>query len=426
MKHTKQNMSTLITHKKYIDESWDFRKADTKTLTHCFHIYPAMMIPQISARLIDTYGKTAKSLFDPYCGTGTSLVEASIRNMNAIGTDLNPLARLISKCKTTVVDLALLDECITEFNDYSFSLTFDKQQDTPKIIPTFKNIDYWFEASVKEKLGIINAFIQKISDIDSQNFFKVAFSETVRESSWTRNSEFKLYRMSEQQREKFNPNVFGKMQSKLIRNRKGLENYINLIETHNNNIQVDSFNTVAPITKIEKESIDIVVTSPPYGDSRTTVAYGQFSRLANQWLGVEEASQVDKQLMGGQKQNDLIFQHPLLQEIIGKVADKDEKRAKEVASFYADYQKSINNVSQTIKYGGYTCYVVGNRTVKGIKLPTDEITQLFFEANGFKHQETIIRNIPNKRMPKKNSPSNITGKTSTTMNQEYIVVMRKE
>ena len=70
-------------------------------------------------------------------------------------------------------------------------------------------------------------------------------------------------------------------------------------------------------------------------------------------------------------------------------------------------------------------YVVGNRRVKGVTLPTDEITKAIFEQNGFEHVETIIRNIPNKRMPSKNSPTNIAGKSDTTMNHEYIVVMRR-
>jgi len=77
--------------KKYTDTSWDFRNEDTKTFTHCFHAYPAMMIPQVAGRLIEKYGVKSELLFDPYCGTGTSLVEANLRNINAIGTDLNPL-----------------------------------------------------------------------------------------------------------------------------------------------------------------------------------------------------------------------------------------------------------------------------------------------------------------------------------------------
>ena len=57
-----------------IDTSWDFKTANTKDYTHCFHGYPAMMIPQIARRLIGIYGQNAHNLLDPYCGTGTSLV----------------------------------------------------------------------------------------------------------------------------------------------------------------------------------------------------------------------------------------------------------------------------------------------------------------------------------------------------------------
>ena len=69
--------------------------------------------------------------------------------------------------------------------------------------------------------------------------------------------------------------------------------------------------------------------------------------------------------------------------------------------------------------------MVGNRNVRGVTVPTDLITRDFFESNGFRHLETIVRNIPNKRMPSKNSPSNIPGKKSETMKHEFIVVCRK-
>ena len=90
----------MMPEKKYIDPTWDFRTANTKLDTHCYHNYPAMMIPQIANRLIVSYGTKAKTLFDPYCGTGTSLVEAILKNINAYGTDLNPLARLVAETKT--------------------------------------------------------------------------------------------------------------------------------------------------------------------------------------------------------------------------------------------------------------------------------------------------------------------------------------
>ncbi len=416
-------MDTII-EQKQSKTSWDYRNANTKTATHCFHNYPAMMIPQVAERLIATYGENANLLFDPYCGTGTSLVEANIKGINAIGIDLNPLARLIAKAKTSIIDIQVLDLYLRDFNDLSFSLNFGLEK--PNIVlPEFKNIDFWFSKTVQENLAIIKQFIDNISVESIKNFFYVAFSETVRESSYTRNSEFKLYRMSEKQREKFNPDVFSLMINKLSRNKKGLIEYIELLNEKKVYSYIKDFNTVDTIGDIAEKSIDMIVTSPPYGDSRTTVAYGQFSRLANQWLGIKDANKIDNKLMGGRRIKIQKLNVKELDNIIEKINNIDNKRAQEVFGFYYDYFKSIKNISTTLKKGGYVCFVVGNRKVKGITLPTDKITRNFFEQNGFKHINSFVRNIPNKRMPKRNSPTNEIGKTETTMNNEFIVVMRK-
>jgi site-specific DNA-methyltransferase (cytosine-N4-specific) len=408
---------------KYNDFSWDFREANTKTFTHCYHNYPAMMIPQIAERLLSKYAGKAELLFDPYCGTGTSLVEANLKGINAIGTDLNPLARLIAHTKTSKINVQVLDLYLKDYYEYIFSIAFDIQS-ISIVIPEIKNIDFWFDKTVQERLIVIKNFIDKISDVEVANFFKVAFSETVRESSWTRNSEFKLYRMTIEQMQKFNPDVFGLMQNKLIRNHKGLKLFLE--QKNKATSKVFDFNTTEKVEHLTNESVDIVVTSPPYGDSKTTVAYGQFSRLANEWLGVENANQIDSNLMGGKLQKKTFnFDSQALKESLEKIASVDEKRVKEVETFYIDYQKSIQNVASTIKKNAYACYVVGNRRVKGITLPTDEITKDFFKSQGFEHIETIIRNIPNKRMPSKNSPTNITGQKDETMNNEYIVIMQK-
>ena len=412
-----------MTAKKYFDATWNFIGANTKNYTHCYHAYPAMMIPQIAERLITKYKQQATLLFDPYCGTGTSLVEANLQNINAIGTDLNPLARLISETKTTRINLQVLDLYLKEFNNYLFSFMFGVPN-VNIIVPKITNMDYWFEPSVQEKLAFIKHFIESIAEKSVQNFFKVAFSETVRESSWTRNGEFKMFRMTAESMAKFKPDVFGLMQSKLARNHQGLKLW--LAREFQAQTQLFSFNTVEKIEQLEAESVDLVVTSPPYGDSRTTVAYGQFSRLANQWLDIDEAMQIDNRLMGGARPGEVSqFDCNILNQILAQVAEKEVKRAQEVSAFYVDYEKSITNVAATIKPGGHACYVVGNRKVKGVTLPTDEITKTFFEAQGFAHVETIIRDIPNKRMPSRNSPSNVTGEQDNTMCNEFIVVLRK-
>ena len=107
------------------------------------------------------------------------------------------------------------------------------------------------------------------------------------------------------------------------------------------------------------------------------------------------------------------------------VAPQDQKRAAEVMQFYYDYYLSMKNVASQIKQGGHVCYVVGNRIVKNTQLPTDIFTAWTFEREGFEYIKTYVRDIPNKRMPSRNSPTNKTGVTNSTMVHEYIVVCRK-
>ena len=60
-------------------DDWTFNGAATRELTHCYHDYPARMIPQVAGKLLEMFGADANLLFDPYCGSATSLVEGMVR-----------------------------------------------------------------------------------------------------------------------------------------------------------------------------------------------------------------------------------------------------------------------------------------------------------------------------------------------------------
>lgn len=420
--------------KKYLDNFWDFRGENTKEYTHCFHTYPAKMIPQVARELINKYkNKNTKLIFDPYMGSGTTLVEAKLAGINSVGTDLNPLARLIAKVKTEKLNTEEIDE-IEEKILYFKKNIFEKEFNINKInisIPEFNIRDNWFNLITLKELGLIKNFIENIKNLKIRNFFLIAFTEIIRLVSYTRNGEFKLYSIESKKKETFNPDTFKIFLEKLNENYNGLKKYNSKI-SDTVNTKIYDFNTIfgIPNNILKNESIDLIVTSPPYGDSKTTVAYGQFSRLANEWLGFSNPKKLDSMLMGGKKAKESFrFGFQLLDNILDKIRQNDRNTGKtrelEVVSFYKDYKSSINNISKVVKKNGIVCYVVGNRRVNNIELPTDEITKFFFEENGFKHIETIVRNIPNKRMPLKTSPSNQSGKTVRTMKQEYIVVMKK-
>lgn len=159
--------------------------------------------------------------------------------------------------------------------------------------------------------------------------------------------------------------------------------------------------------------------------SRTTVAYGQFSRWSNEWFGFDNARNLDNMLMGGRRYDGELFETASIRAELDMIREADAKRFVDVISFLNDYWLSIRNVAAAVRHGGVVCYVVGNRTVKGVRISLDYFTAEMFEKCGFDHIRTIVRGIPNKRMPAKTSPTNIAGERVDTMNNEYIVIMRK-
>ncbi len=406
-----------------IDDRWSFRKADTKEYTHGYHVYPAMMIPQIARALIEEYAPEGKlqTILDPYMGSGTTLVEASVKGVDSIGTDLNPLARMMSKVKTTHFDEGLVN---AQFAEILFQLSF---YDSSKVInrnfERISNYTYWYLEEVLLKLSYLNQLIDEYAkDCD---FFRLVLAEIVREVSFTRNGEFKRFRMSEDKIANYNPNPFELFEKKVKRNLEGLCAYNKISQRAN--VAICDFNSTYGIPQdvIAAGSIDLVVTSPPYGDSRTTVAYGQFSRWANEWFGFDNAKNLDNELMGGGKCREVKFNSVELAETLSKIRTLDEKRYWEVISFLNDYYLSILNVSKVVRVGGRVCYVVGDRRVKGIQIPLDYFTAEIFEQCGFQHINTIVREIPSKRMPSLTSPTNKTGDHVQTMSNEYIVILEK-
>lgn len=406
---------------RWIDE-WDFKTYHTKTYTHGFHTYPAMFIPQVARKLITAFSSEGDTVCDIFCGSGTTLVESSLLNRNSIGIELNPLAVLIAKVKTTPIDpKTLTDKLKVIVKDY------EAIQDPT--IPDFPNIDFWFSETVIEELARLKQAIWNISEEDVRNFFCVCFSEVVRIASFTRHGEFKLYRDKKKLGDDFQPDVLGEFIKSCESNILGMREYLSDL-MRGSYVRIMLGDSTRD-NGIPASSVDFIVTSPPYGDSRTTVAYGQFSRLSSQWLGLlpPHIRNLDKELLGGK--NKVGFGDPVmkisqtLEHSVGVIYERDDRRAEEVSSFYADLYKALQQAHKILKPHRHFCLVIGNRTVKELILKTDQIICEMGEHLGFTTQAILYRNIPNKRMPLKNSPTNQPGKTGFTMRRESIILLKK-
>lgn len=407
-----------------IDYSWDFRGEKTKSYTHGMHTYPAMFIPQVARRLLEKYSQAGDTICDIFCGSGTALVESKLLGRNSYGIDLNPLAIFLAKTKTTEIDPKIL------LKEYFLLLKrVEKIKDNQITKPNFKNIDFWFKDEVVVKLAKLKKAILEIKNEKVKNFFMVSFSETVRLSSNTKSGEFKLVRIRPDKLAKHSPDVVSIFRKKTELNLKRMEEYYKDVnrETKVKIIYGDSSQS----NGIKSNSIDSIITSPPYGDSRTTVAYGQFSRLSAQWIDIfenpDKASGVDNELLGGRATKDLMhsLKSTYLDESLSKIAKADKDRARDVLSFYIGLEKCLKQAHTMLKPNKYFCLVIGNRLVKQVRIPTDFIIAELGENIGFTCEDIIVRNIPGKRMPIKTSPTNVIGQLEETMTKESIVVLRK-
>ncbi len=454
---------------------WDFKEDDTKEYTHGIHNYPATMVCPISRNIIKIVKdiRPVNSLFDPFSGSGTVLVEGMLSGIeNISGNDINPLALLLSKVKTTPIEYNKLkksvDDLILRINNQQHSIIealnnvdsyvvdtlglditerkgwgdnapeylkhYCEEKHLDINIPSFKNIGYWFRPRVIIELAVIKKEIERIEDKDIREFVFVAFSESIRLVSNRRNGEFKMFRMPVDKVKVFNPDTVAEFTKILTRNTEKMKDFDEALDKNNVHSKVSVYrNNACKLEDVPDDEYDLIITSPPYGDSRTTVAYGEYSRLSLQWINLFDLSEkdimgVDKSLMGGRKfRNGFEFniQSKSLLESLEKIKDSDIERAGDVYSFYNDLDESINSISQKTKSGGYQFWVVGNRTVKQELLKTDIIITEIAPKYNLTPVYIIDRNIPNKVMPSQNSPTNVSGMTGATMTTEHIVVLRK-
>lgn len=423
----------------------DFLNTNTKELTHRYHIYPAMMIPQLAKEFIELTQQVKpeiKKLYDPFMGSGTSLVEGLAHGLEVYGTDINPLSQMMSKAKTTPIEPSKLSRAISDLEYSIREMTILYHEGNYKIsnLPDFDRIDFWFKEEVIISLQLIKNCINEFIEDDLKTFFMAAFSETVRHVSNTRNNEFKLYRMAPEKLEIWNPNVTEEFLKRVYRNELGNMDFYRQLENVGNYSPKTIINKQSNIKLPEEfkdEMFDIVVTSPPYGDSKTTVAYGQFSRLSAQWLDLKiddetKINQLDNVMLGGKTDKNIIvndvleyLNSPTLKSVFNLISHKDEKRALEVLQFYVDLDKSIKETTRVMKPESYQFWVVANRTVKMISIPTDIIISELFKKYNVHHLYSFYRKIPNKRMPSKNSPTNKIGNHSVTMTSEIILMLKK-
>lgn len=371
------------------------------------------MIPQISHRLIETRSKVEDVVLDPFCGSGGVITEALLLGRNGIGCDINSLAVRIASAKTTPLDpsklVSRLESILAGLEDENVAPTYE-----------FKNINHWFNRSViKDLASIKNSIRRSASDeLQVENFFQVCFSFTIRKSSNIRTDDnpYFIRAMVGEELRDYNPDakvIFEEVARDSI---KRMSEFYQLCPK---NVSARIYPQDCRNAPIEEGSIDLVVTSPPYGEESHTMSYGRFAKLSLLWMGLSpgELSKAESNSLGGRN---VPFRptSPLLDETYRKVASTNRERAGEMFAFMWDYKEVLKRLVHLLKIGGKCCIVIGDRTVAGVPVPNGNITIELARNAGLSHATSFERDIPKKVLPRKDYKVEL-------INKEHILVFEK-
>jgi len=406
-------------------EDWDFVTANTTELTHGIHSYPARMVPQIANRLIHTYSRRGETVFDPFCGSGTVLLEAYRLGRKSIGADINPLAIRISKAKTSRLSDREIDRLNQKVLELSKSPEMDRK--TGRNVPEVSNLEYWFQKQVIDDLARLKFSIDKIPMTDEyRNLFYVCLSSTIYDVANLdkRDNPYFLRTLKGDKLVRFRPEVFGTYWQKLDDARSKVRDL-------NRSLRESDYALFPPEIHLcdSRELIQrinpfrLLLTSPPYGEEKNTMSYMRFAKLACHWIDhtAKELKDLEKKSLGSEPKVAISWHAPSseLRKLLGMLEKNGELgRAAEVKGFFFDYYDLLSKANKKLLDKGHFIIVIGNRTAKGMPVRNDLVSQEFCESLGMRHVQTHYRNIPKKVLPRSDAKG-------TLINAESIVIMQK-
>lgn len=383
--------------------------------------YPAMMVPCMQGDIIDAildYKPGHCRVLDPFVGSGTVMTEALVRGLNFTGVDINPLAAMVCEAKAAVdagADVEGAAQAVLSALRRDVCETVDVE---------FPGRTKWFDDESAVKFSTLRRAIVQVEDEGARKVMWAVFAETVRLCSNSRTSTYKLHIRASGDRIDAN-RVLQTFEINLRQTLKRVEDYRDLISARSDKRpSVRVICDDARKTALEWSTADhqILVTSPPYGDNQTTIPYGQFSYLAMRWIPeCDLPSARAAQLMANTNSLDAVS-------LGGTVRGADDKEAvaraasrhfdafvraaesadrkhiiRKVASFISDFADALNHVRSSSPGTAHWVLTTGNRTVAGLTVPLDAICNDLVTGLGGKPIASLLRHLPNKRMPSRNS-----------------------
>jgi len=424
------------------DTVWAFEdssRKDTSYATHGYHRYPAKFIPQLARRCIEEYTNKGDIICDPFMGCGTTLVESIVLGRKTIGVDINPVACLITKAKTTPIEPIKLENEVKQLlEDISlFIETKNNKQKTlsnlgiKPVIPDNERINYWFPyEDIKYELGVILGRINQIRDKDIKNFCLCAFSQILKNSSiW-------LMKSTKPTRDlkKKPTNPISAFKRHLKQMLKGNNELFEIMPDYVKNSLKDFLiakKQDARNLPCDDNSATLIVTSPPYV---TSYEYADLHQLTALWLEyAKDVAEFREGFIGSIHKKESVhdrIKSKLAKQEIEELGKKSKREAEAVRNYFFEMQQCFKEMYRILKPEGKTCIVIGNTELKKVPILNAEVFVEIMLNLGFRMHKIIKRRIPSKILPQ--TRDSRTGRFTSNHKAdrlayayEYIIIMEK-
>ena len=290
-------------------------RQSTRYSAHGLHEYKGKFNPQVVRAIGNIVGlRTGDWLLDPFCGSGTSLLEAAHSGWNAVGFDANPLAIEIASAKIAAIgaparELARLEQAIAEslaksVRSLDFGAAWTAREmrrvggpEWPSLIPNFEYLERWFPRSVLAQLAAILRVIEERCPVKLRSVFRVLISDVLRDVSWQDPGDLRIRRRREPaDNYPAIPLFLESLQTK-IRVITAARKVLGAPTGSQQAILADSASTLEHIP----QRFDAAITSPPYV---TALPYIDTQRLSLCVLGLITSAELparDRALIGSRE-----------------------------------------------------------------------------------------------------------------------------
>ena len=406
--------------------------------THLIHSYPAKLICHIPYFFLSTdyYCPFSGKVLDPFCGSGTVLLEALISGRQSYGADANPIARKISKVKTTFISPTIL---FKELNQIIYEA---KNTNINPIVFTPENL-FWYPKDTIASLSQIVTAIQNIKDENIKNFFEICVSSILKKVSFAdprisvpvrvNADKFaqgsKLYNNAVSHINAVaNIDIFDSFHNMCISNIERIGTLANLKYFDTHICSDDARRLTANIetdTLLEDESIDLIITSPPYAGAQK---YIRASSLNLRWLNIADKNGIKELKAKNIGREDYKKSEISVPKTGIKTADTllktlslegNQERAHIVANYLLEMEHAIDECIRVLKRGGYFIMVIGNNTVCGHEFDTQAYLTEYMIAQGLSLEYKLIDDIKSYGLMTKRN------KTASRISCEWILVLKK-